>query len=161
MHSKEDNMKNEEYAKFWFETPEESAGFLLWQITNLWQRKMNSALKDLDLTHVQFALLAGIAWLERSEKPITQVRLAKYANTNIMMTSKVIRTLEKKDLILREECETDTRAKCVSLTEKGIQRFEKALNVVKTVDEKFFENKTYDEDFIKNLMHILKLNHGE
>ncbi len=154
-------MKNEEYAKFWFEKPEESAGFLLWQITNLWQRKMNSALKELDLTHVQFALLAGMAWLERFEKPITQVRLAKYANTNIMMTSKVIRTLEKKGFILRDECENDTRAKCVSLTEEGIQRFEKALSVVKVVDEKFFENKTYDEYFIKNLVHILELNHGE
>lgn len=154
-------MKNDKYAKFWFEKPEESAGFLLWQITNLWQRKMNSALKELDLTHVQFALLAGIAWLERFEKPITQVRLAKYAGTNIMMTSKVIRTLEKKGLILREECETDTRAKCVSLTAKGIHRFEKALPLVRSVDEKFFGNKTYDEDFIKNLVHVLELNHGE
>ncbi len=154
-------MKNDGYAKFWFEKPEESAGFLLWQITNLWQRKMNYALKDLDLTHVQFALLAGIAWLERFEKPITQVRLAKYASTNIMMTSKVIRTLEKKGLILRDECEADTRAKCVSLTEEGIQRFEKALNIVQAVDEKFFENRTYDEDFIKNLVHILELNPGE
>ena len=154
-------MKKDGYAKFWFENPEESAGFILWQITNLWQRKMNSALKDLELTHVQFALLAGIAWLERFERPITQVRLAKYAGTNIMMTSKVIRTLEKKDFILREECEDDTRAKCVSLTEKGIQRFEKALNIVRAVDEKFFENKTYNEDFIKNLAHILELNHGE
>jgi MarR family transcriptional regulator, transcriptional regulator for hemolysin len=154
-------MEEDKYANFWYEKPEESVGFLLWQITNLWQRKMNSALKELDLTHVQFALLAGVAWLERFEKPITQVRLAKYANTNIMMTSKVIRTLEKKGLILRDECEADTRAKCVSLTKEGIQRFEKALNIVRAVDEKFFENKTYDEDFIKNLVHILELNHGE
>jgi DNA-binding MarR family transcriptional regulator len=154
-------MKNDRYAKFWYEKPEESAGFLLWQINNLWQRKINAALKELDLTHVQFSLLAGIAWLERFEKPITQVRLARYANTNIMMTSKVVRTLEKKDLILRNECETDTRAKCVSITAKGIQRIEQALPLVKTVDEKFFEDKTYDEDFIKKLVHVLDLNHGE
>ncbi|MGB9978558.1 MarR family winged helix-turn-helix transcriptional regulator [Methanobacterium sp.] len=154
-------MKKNEYAKFWFEKPEESVGFLLWQITNLWQRKMNAALKDLNLTHVQFALLAGIAWLERFEKPITQVRLAKYSGTNIMMTSKVIRTLEKKGFILREECEADTRAKCISLTKNGIQRFEKALNIVRNVDENIFENKTYDTDFIMNLVHILELNQGE
>lgn len=154
-------MKNDKHVEFWLEKPEESAGFLLWQITNLWQRKMNSALKELDLTHVQFVLLAGMAWLERFDKSITQVRLAKHAKTNIMMTSKVIGTLEKKGLVIREECETDTRAKCVSLTEEGIQRIEKALPLAEYIDEKFFENKTYDEDFIKNLVHILDLNSGE
>ncbi len=151
-------MKNDKHAEFWFERPEESVGFLLWQITNLWQRKLNSALKELDLTHVQFSLLAGVAWLERFEKPITQVRLAKYAGTNIMMTSKVVRVLEKKGYILRRECEKDTRAKCISITAEGIQRIEKALPLARSVDEKFFENKTYDEDFIKNLAHVLELN---
>ena len=154
-------MKGDKYAKFWYEKPEESVGFLLWQITNQWQRKMNAALKEFDLTHVQFALLAGIAWLERFEKPITQVRLAKYAGTNIMMTSKVIRTLEKKGFILRDECETDTRAKCVSLTAKGIQRIEKTLPLVKAVDEKFFKDKTYDKNFIENLVRVFELNSGE
>ena len=138
----EDNMENDRYADFWFEKPEESVGFLLWQITNLWQRKMNAALKELDLTHVQFALLVGIAWLKRFERPITQVSLAEYAGTNIIMTSKVVRTLEKKGFIFRNECKSDTRAKCMSLTEKGIQRIEKALFPVKGIDEKFFENKT-------------------
>lgn len=154
-------MKNGKYAEFWFEKPEESVGFLLWQITNLWQRKLNSALKELDLTHVQFSLLAGMAWLEKFEKPITQVRLAKYAGTNIMMTSKVVRTLEKKGLIIRDECENDTRAKCISITVKGIQKVEKALPLAKAIDEKFFGNKVYDEDFIKNLAHIFELNQGE
>ena len=157
----EDNMEDDKYVRFWLEKPEQSAGFLLWQVTNLWQRKMNSTLKELDLTHVQFVLLAGIAWLERFETPITQVRLSKHAKTNIMMTSKVIKTLEEKGLVLRDECETDTRAKCLSLTEKGIQKIEQALPLVKTVDEKFFEDKTYDEGFIKNLVHVLELNHGE
>jgi Transcriptional regulators len=154
-------MKNDKYAQFWFEKPEESVGFLLWQITNLWQRKLNSALKERDLTHVQFSLLAGIAWLERFEKPITQVKLAKYAGTNIMMTSKVVRTLEKKDLILRDECENDTRAKCVSLTAKGIRRIEEALPIVRNVDEKFFQDSTYDEEFIKKLVYFMELNRGE
>jgi len=154
-------MNKDEYVKFWLEKPEESVGFLLWQITNLWQRKMNTALKDLDLTHVQFVLLAGIAWLERFDKDINQVKLAKHAKTNIMMTSKVIRTLEKKELILREECESDIRAKCLSLTDEGRQRIKKALNTVKGVDKEFFEDMANNSDFIKNLAYIVQLNSGD
>lgn len=147
-------MNEDEYVKFWLEKPEDSVGFLLWQITNLWQRKMNAALEYLDLTHVQFVLLAGIAWLERFGKDVNQVKLAKHAKTNIMMTSKVIRTLEKKGLICREECESDTRAKCLSLTVEGRQRIKKALDTVKGVDEEFFKGISDNSDFIKNLASI-------
>ena len=155
------NMKNDKHVEFWLEKPEESAGFLLWQITNLWQRKMNSALKKLDLTHVQFVLLAVIAWLERFDEPITQVRLAKHAKTNIMMTSKVIGTLEKKDLVIREECRTDTRAKCLSLTKKGLKKVEEAIPVVKGVDEGFFKDMVDNESFINDLVYVLESNSGE
>jgi MarR family transcriptional regulator for hemolysin len=151
-------LNKERHVEFWLEKPEESVGFLLWQITNLWQRKMNSALGELDLTHVQFVLLAGIAWLERFEKSITQVKLAKHAKTNIMITSKVIGTLEKKGFILRGECETDTRAKCLSLTQKGIKKVEEALNIVKDIDERFFKDMADNESFINDLAHILELN---
>ncbi|WP_321421271.1 MarR family transcriptional regulator [uncultured Methanobacterium sp.] len=151
----------EEYVKYWLETPEESAGFLFWQVTNLWHRKMNMALKELDLTHVQFSLLSGIAWLERFDEDINQVKLAKHAKTNIMMTSKVIRTLEKKDLILREECESDTRAKCLSLTDEGRQRIEKALTIVEGIHEEFFKDISGKPEFIENLNRILQSNNGE
>jgi hypothetical protein len=38
--------------------PDKSPGFLLWQVTLRWQRKVTIALAPLDLTHVQFVLLA-------------------------------------------------------------------------------------------------------
>ncbi len=31
--------------------PEESSGFLLWQVTNLWQREIKKALEQYGLTH--------------------------------------------------------------------------------------------------------------
>jgi DNA-binding MarR family transcriptional regulator len=152
---------NDKYVKYWREEPEESVGFLFWQITHLWQRKMNLALKELDLTHVQFALLSGIAWLERFGEDITQVKLANHAKTNIMMTSKVLKTLEKKNLISREECEFDTRAKCLSITDDGRERIEKALQIVEEMENKFFGGQTNDQDFINNLFNILQLNQQE
>lgn len=152
---------NNKYVKYWREKPEESVGFLFWQITHLWQRKMNLALKELDLTHVQFALLSGVAWLERLDEDITQVKLANHAKTNIMMTSKVLKTLEKKDLISREECEFDTRAKCISITDDGRGRIEKALKIVEDMENKFFSEQTNNPEFIKNLVNILELNQSE
>lgn len=41
--------------------PATSPGFLLWHVTLRWQRAITAALRPLDLTHVQFVLLAS-AW---------------------------------------------------------------------------------------------------
>lgn len=154
-------MKNNKYVEFWLEKPEDSPAFLIWQIHNLWQRRMNRALSEVDLTLVQFALLAGISWLERSEKYITQVKLAKHAKTNIMMTSKVVRTLENKDFIIRKECENDTRAKCLFLTSDGYQRLKTAMKIVENIDEEFFKDLNTNSDFLENLNKILLMNEKE
>ncbi len=47
---------------------EESTGFLFWQITNLWQKRIRENLLILDLTHVQFVLLASLAWFEETSQ---------------------------------------------------------------------------------------------
>jgi aromatic ring-opening dioxygenase catalytic subunit (LigB family) len=46
-----------------YKESEDSPGFLLWQLTALWQRKLNTLLKDLDLTHAQFVVLMSAHWL--------------------------------------------------------------------------------------------------
>src|SRR5579875_759103 len=78
-------------VKFSKARPEQSLGYMFWQTSNLWQRKMVKALKPTGLTPVQLVLLAGVAWLERSAEPITQVRLARQAKTYVMMTSQVLK----------------------------------------------------------------------
>ena len=57
-------------------------------------------LADLELTHVQFVLLAGTLWLEHKGAPPSQRELADHAGTDEMMTSQVLRTLAKRGLIL-------------------------------------------------------------
>jgi hypothetical protein len=42
--------------------PGASPGFLLWRVGLAWQRLMTATLKPLDLTHVQFVLLASSWW---------------------------------------------------------------------------------------------------
>lgn len=123
---------------FQFQRPEESPGFLLWQVSNLWQRRLNAGLRQIGLTHVQFVLLAGIEWLSYSQEHITQVQLASHAKAAVMMTSKVLRSLEKKEWVTRDIHPTDTRAKCVVLTKTGREVLLKAIKLVEEIDGDFF-----------------------
>ena len=53
---------------FSFKRAEDSPGFLLWQLTNQWQRQQRTALAKIGLTHAQFVVLASVLWLNtRSE----------------------------------------------------------------------------------------------
>lgn len=123
---------------FEFESPNDSPGFLLWQVSNLWQRNLNAGLREVGLTHVQFVLLAGIEWLNYSQEHVTQVQLAAHAKADVMMTSNVLRSLEKKGFVTREVHPTDTRAKCLMLTEVGNEVLLKTIKIVHQIDGDFF-----------------------
>ena len=121
-----------------FAGPDDSPGFLVWQLSNLWQRRHRAALAPLDLTHVQLMLLAGAAHLARAGGPPTQARLAAHARTDPMMTSKVVRALEERGLLRREEDAADTRAWRLSVTPAGRELAERGLALVEASDAAFF-----------------------
>jgi len=121
-----------------FQSPRESPGFLLWLVTNAWQRHLRAALDPLDLTHVQFVLLASLAWLSREGDTVTQVRLAQQARTDEMMTSQVVRALERKGLLRRGAYPADHRARGLQVTPRGLQLVNKALGLVERADARFF-----------------------
>ncbi len=126
-------------------TPSESTGFLLWKTTNLWQREIKRTLKKYDLTHTQFVVLASSYWLSQKNDNLTQVEIAEFIEIDKMMNSNVIRKLIEKKLLNRTEHKTDTRAKVVKLTEKGVEILKKAIVEVEQFDELFFgkiSNKT-------------------
>ena len=101
-----------------FRAADESPGLLLWQVTNRWQAAQRAALKPFGLTHVQFVLLASLAWLN-SDGPITQRELADHAATDPMMTSQVLRTLAQRCLVDRSPHPLDGRAQALTLTRRG------------------------------------------
>lgn len=145
-----------------FEQADDSPGFLLWQLTNQWQQRVRSALAPLGITHVQFVLLASVAWLENSDVLVTQAILARHAHTDVMMTSQVVRALEEKGFLTRAIHPTDTRAKIVSLTAKGREIAQRALTVVEIVDEQFFKH--LDDQaptFLYLMRQLIATNTGE
>jgi MarR family transcriptional regulator, organic hydroperoxide resistance regulator len=121
-----------------FEGPEQSPGFLLWQVSTKWRREIEAALATLNLTHPQFVLLASLGWLTRHHSDVTQVELARHCSTDVNMTSQVLRSLEQKGYIERHRRKGDERSKFPKLTEKGIKLVEQAIPLVEKVDDDFF-----------------------
>lgn len=121
-----------------FESPRASPGFLLWQVTNAWQRALRDALAPLELTHVQFVLLATVSWHAEHAEPPTQRELAQIARTDAMMTSQVLRVLEARGLLKRVRDPGDARAMRVSTTATGRKLAARAFRVVEAADGLFF-----------------------
>ncbi|MFD4136473.1 MarR family winged helix-turn-helix transcriptional regulator [Streptomyces goshikiensis] len=118
--------------------PGESPGFLLWHVTLRWQRDIAAALTPLDLTHVQFVLLACTWWLNGQGERPNQLAVARQAGTDVKMTSQVLRTLEKKGLLEREVDPADTRARRLRVTALGADLAPRAIAAVEEVDARFF-----------------------
>jgi DNA-binding MarR family transcriptional regulator len=144
-------------SDFVFEKPEESTGFLLWQVTNLWQREIKKALEKYGLTHSQFVLLTSMYWLELDKQKSTQIVLSNHTKIDPMTTSTVLRTLQKKGLVLRKEHKNDTRAKTVELTTTGQETIKQAIKTVEQFDLGFFgklANET--SEFNEKLIQLLE-----
>ncbi len=149
-------------VEFHFKSPNESPGHLLAHLTMLWQRKQRKVLDPLGLTHTQFVLLAALGWLSRENNVVTQVDIANQSNADRMMVSKVLRTLEEKKFITRQEHETDTRAKTIQLTKSGAEALQKAIIKVENADIDFFSAiETNLSSFNVNMLKLIDENKGE
>jgi len=120
------------------EGPAGSPGFLLWHLTLAWQRAVTAVLEPLDLTHVQFVLLACAWWLGSQGQVPNQLQLARQAGTDVKMTSQVVRRLEAKGLLEREVDPADTRARRLRLTAEGTTLAQRAITAVEQADAQFF-----------------------
>jgi DNA-binding MarR family transcriptional regulator len=138
--------------------PAVSPGFLLWRTTLHWQRDVAAALKPLGLTHVQFVLLASVWWLtEQARTPAelpSQTQVATYAETDVMMTSSVLRTLESRGLVTRTPDPADARVKRLGVTGEGRRRALDAVAVVEAVDLAFF-SRVPDRDQVLDVLRRL------
>ena len=140
---------------FSFEKPEENPGFLLWQVSMHWQRKIKQALAPLDMTHTQFVLLAALAWLSQSEGEVYQIDVANHAQIDKMMTSKMIKTLVRKGVIRTQTSRADSRAQHLRFTEAGSTLFEQALRKVEQADHQFFADLGDDAPTFQQMMRKL------
>jgi DNA-binding MarR family transcriptional regulator len=121
-----------------YKYPEDNFGFLLWQLMHIWQRMMDELLSPIGITHFQFVILIGLAWLTREGGNSTQIQIASFCKLSPALVSQVLRILERKKLVARVTHAIDTRAKSVTLTRDGELRVEKAAAMLELVEDRFF-----------------------
>lgn len=125
-------------SPFRFQTANESAGFLLWKLTALWQRRLATVFSEFEITQTQYAILASLRWFEEQGTDTSQSALATHAGLEAMTLSKAIRQLEFAGHVQRKPARHDSRAVHVRLSAKGRALTGAAIKQVEQADEDFF-----------------------
>ena len=119
--------------------PYEYSGFLLWQASNIWYRHMKNTLKKSGATFTQFTILMSLIYLSKDKTNINQKQIARHARLDIMMTSDVLKTLERKKLVVRYRNPEDRRHNSLKITQSGINLVLELFNQVYEADIRFFK----------------------
>ncbi|WED29427.1 MarR family transcriptional regulator [Vibrio sp. DW001] len=139
--------------------PENHSGYLIWQISNMRQRTINAGLKDLELTYPQFVILSGIHWLNQNGGVVNQVKLIQFTKMDKSVVSSVLKSLEKRQIVIREVDPIDTRAKKLGLSDLGLDKLKQALDLIKQIDMNFFDQDQIDMQGFNNMLKQL-INHN-
>lgn len=142
-------------SAFGFEKSEHSPGFLLWQVTTLWQRKIKKALEPYQISHAQFVIMAVLLWFEEQGLERTQVAIVHQSKLDKMTVSKSIKKLMTDGYIHRIEHRIDTRAKWVTLTDAGKVLMKQLIPVIESIDTTFFQNTSRQKEFIEILNQLI------
>ena len=121
---------------------DESTGFLFWQLSTLWQRKIKEVLTKYNLTHTQYVILAVIEDLHETVDEINQKLISDISTIDVMTISSTLRLLERKKLIKRKPSRTDTRAYTIINSKTGSDILVKAVSEVEKIDKMFFTDDT-------------------
>lgn len=121
-----------------FADPGETAGQLLWRLHKLWERERQASLRHLDLTMLQFALLASVARLERQGEAVTQQRLVDATGIDKATVSNTVPELVRKGLVRRTNHPGDGRAYALKVTPSGQQTVKDAATVATRSAAEFF-----------------------
>lgn len=133
-------------------SPDDFAGFLIWQLSNKWEKYVNQELKKFDINQGECFHLISILQLSKKLDEVTQVDIAQVTGGSIMNTSKILKSLEKKQWITRQTA-SDSRAKKVTITEAGIAISIDVAKVLEEANQRFY-SKNHTQEFIATLQQI-------
>ncbi len=142
-----------------YKNRDESTGFLFWQLSTLWQRKIKEVLAPFKLTHTQYVILAVIEDLQESVNNINQKQISDISTIDVMTVSSTLRLLERKKFITRKKSKIDTRAYTIINSKRGSSVLIKAIKEVEKVDILFFSQDT--KIFNNQLKELLRNNDAE
>ncbi len=136
------------------------AGFLLWQVSRLWQRRLALALRDLTLPVAHAVILANALRFSEEGRPATQAILSKAAKMDRTTTSLALQALERKKLVTRATPSRDLRAYEVALTAQGREKAFEVIRRFAAADKAFFKRivKTENARIIDFLQRLIASN---
>jgi DNA-binding MarR family transcriptional regulator len=114
------------------------AGFLLWQVSKLWQQHLALSLQDLSLPPTQAVILANVLRLSEEGGEVTQATLSKATKVDRMTASQTLRSLEEKRLVTRQSSQKDSRTNQIRLTDLGRKTAFQAIARLAAAHEAFF-----------------------
>jgi DNA-binding MarR family transcriptional regulator len=114
-------------------------GFLVWRLATKWQAAVDRALAPLGVTHAQYALLGSLRGMARAHVHPSQRELADHVGLEAMFVSKLVRTLEDKEIVTRGQHPDDPRAVEVRLTRAGLALADRAIERVRALQEDLLE----------------------
>jgi DNA-binding MarR family transcriptional regulator len=120
------------------DVPEERAptpGFLVWRLSMKWRVAVDRAVAPLGLTHAQYSVLSSLYGMVRAGERPSQRRLADHTGLEPIYISKLVRALEAAGLVDRMADPADTRAIQLALTDTGSDVAERAIAVVRDLQE--------------------------
>ncbi|HEX3089352.1 MAG TPA: MarR family winged helix-turn-helix transcriptional regulator [Ilumatobacteraceae bacterium] len=114
-------------------------GALLWRLAMKWQAAVDRAVTPLGLTHAQYSLLGSLRAMTNAGDRPSQRELAEYTGLDAIFVSKLIATLERNGLVTRAKHPMDSRAVELSLTDVGVEAIDKAVVVVRDLQDQLTE----------------------
>lgn len=140
----------------------EGPSFTFAQAYFTWKRITDRALEAVGLTHTQYVFMGTLFELEKHQDKATQNDLARLTNSDVTMTSQILRTLQKRGLVCRAQIEGDERAKYSSLSPTGKKLVKKAAEIMKKNEKEYFAPVGKDMEqfltYLKVLTRVKEIN---
>ena len=119
-------------------SPCNAVGFVMWRVVHRYERELERALKPLDLTHLQFTILALVAWMEKDGRSASQAELARFGDIHVMQVSNVLKALDRKGMVSRWTMPRSARTKSPALTNAGLSALTAAFPLAIEVQQRLF-----------------------
>jgi MarR family transcriptional regulator, organic hydroperoxide resistance regulator len=117
--------------------PRNYEGFKLWRKANEWEKTVNNALKQFDVSYSELLMLISLTYLSSTQDEVTQIDLVNYSGVTPMSVSKTLVRLEKNQFISRSQA-IDTRAKSIVLSKLGTKLLINTAPIMKETNDQFF-----------------------
>ncbi|MFC3572469.1 MarR family winged helix-turn-helix transcriptional regulator [Streptomyces yaanensis] len=121
-------------------TPEgPTPGFYVWRLSTKWRVAVDRAVAPLGLTHAQYSVVATLFGMHRAGRRPSQRQLADHTGLEALYISKLARALETAGLVNRTRDPADPRAMQLSLTTRGREVAQQAIEVVHRLLEQLLQ----------------------